>query len=62
MSAVMDNKGRFIPDIPKTSFRVLEDNVPQQVTGFSKGEAAHDHRDGHRVQQRVPAILGSGVV
>ena len=37
--AVMDNKGRFIPDIPKTSFRVLEDNVPQQVSGFSKGEA-----------------------
>ena len=37
--AVMDNKGRFIPDIPKTSFRVLEDNVPQQIGGFSKGEA-----------------------
>jgi Ca-activated chloride channel homolog len=37
--AVMDKTGRFIPDIPKTSFRVLEDNVPQQVTGFSKGEA-----------------------
>jgi Ca-activated chloride channel family protein len=37
--AVMDNKGRFIPDIPKTSFRVLEDNVPQQITGYGKGEA-----------------------
>jgi VWFA-related protein len=37
--AVMDKNGRFIPDIPKTSFRVLEDNVPQQVSGFSKGEA-----------------------
>jgi VWFA-related protein len=37
--AVVDKSGRFIPDIPKTSFRVLEDNVPQQVTGFSKGEA-----------------------
>jgi VWFA-related protein len=37
--AVFDNKGRFIPDIPKTSFRVLEDNVPQQVTGFARGEA-----------------------
>jgi Ca-activated chloride channel homolog len=38
--AVFDNKGRFIPDIPKGSFRVLEDNVPQQVTGFNaKGEA-----------------------
>ena len=37
--AVVDKNGRFIPEIPKTSFRVLEDNVPQQVTGFSKGEA-----------------------
>ena len=37
--AVVDKSGRFIPDIPKNSFRVLEDNVPQQVTGFSKGEA-----------------------
>jgi VWFA-related protein len=37
--AVMDNKGRFIPDIPKTSFRILEDNVPQQVSGFARGEA-----------------------
>jgi len=37
--AIMDKNGRFIPDIPKSSFRVLEDNVPQQVTGFSKGEA-----------------------
>jgi Ca-activated chloride channel homolog len=38
--AVFDNKGRFIPDIPKSSFRVLEDNVPQQVTSFNaKGEA-----------------------
>jgi Ca-activated chloride channel homolog len=36
---VVDKTGRFIPDIPKTSFRVLEDNVPQQVTGFAKGEA-----------------------
>ena len=35
----MDKSGRFIPDIPKTSFRALEDNVPQQVTGFTKGEA-----------------------
>lgn len=38
--AILDKSGRFIPDIPKSSFRVLEDNVPQQVTGFTaKGEA-----------------------
>jgi len=38
--SVMDKNGRFIPDIPKASFRVLEDNVPQQVTSFNAhGEA-----------------------
>jgi Ca-activated chloride channel homolog len=37
--AVVDNKGRFIPGIPKGNFRVLEDNVPQQITGLSMGEA-----------------------
>jgi Ca-activated chloride channel family protein len=38
-TAVMDNKGHFIPGIPKTDFRVLEDGVPQQISGFSLGEA-----------------------
>src|SRR5579864_3720004 len=33
--AVLDNKGHFIPGIPKGNFRVLEDNVPQQITNFS---------------------------
>jgi Ca-activated chloride channel homolog len=37
--AVLDPKGRFIPNIPQNYFRVLEDGVPQQVTGFAKGEA-----------------------
>ena len=37
--AVLDNKGRFIPNIPKGNFRILEDNVPQQVTNFARGEA-----------------------
>jgi VWFA-related protein len=37
--AVLDNKGHFIPKIPRGNFRVLEDNVPQQVTGYSMGEA-----------------------
>src|SRR5437868_10176678 len=27
--AVLDNKGHFIPGIPKGNFRILEDNVPQ---------------------------------
>lgn len=38
-TAVVDNKGHFIPGIPKTNFRVLEDGVPQQLSGFSLGEA-----------------------
>ena len=37
--AVLDNKGRFIPGIPRGNFRVLEDNVPQQIGNFSLGEA-----------------------
>jgi VWFA-related protein len=37
--AVLDNKGHFIPNIPKGNFRILEDNVPQQVAEFGKGEA-----------------------
>ena len=37
--AVLDNKGRFIPNIPRGNFRVLEDNVPQQVQTFSMGQA-----------------------
>jgi VWFA-related protein len=36
---VLDNKGHFIPNIPSGNFRVLEDNVPQKVTGITKGEA-----------------------
>jgi len=37
--AIIDNKGHFIPNIPKGNFRVLEDNVPQQVKSFNKAEA-----------------------
>jgi VWFA-related protein len=37
--AVLDNKGHFIPKLGKNNFRILEDNVPQQVNGFTMGEA-----------------------
>ena len=37
--AVLDNKGHFIPNIPRGNFRLLEDNVPQQIANFSMGEA-----------------------
>lgn len=38
--AVLDNKGHFIPNIPKTNFRVLEDNVPQQIATFNMNSEA----------------------
>ena len=37
--SVLDNKGRFIPNIPRDRFRVLEDNVPQQIKTFELAEA-----------------------
>jgi len=37
--AVMDDHNNFIPKIPQSYFRVLEDGVPQQVTQFGRGEA-----------------------
>src|SRR5947209_17422273 len=37
--AVLDTKGHFIPNIPAGNFRILEDNVPQKVESYSKGEA-----------------------
>jgi len=37
--AVIDNKGHFIPGLQRNNFRVLEDNVPQQVKSFGRGEA-----------------------
>jgi Ca-activated chloride channel homolog len=37
--AVTDAKGRFIPGLPANYFRVLEDNVPQQIKSISPGEA-----------------------
>ncbi len=37
--AVLDNRGHFIPNIPRGNFRVLEDNVPQQIKSFGKSEA-----------------------
>lgn len=37
--AVLDNKGNFIPKIPRGNFRILEDNVPQQISEFTMGEA-----------------------
>ncbi|MGD0771996.1 MAG: VWA domain-containing protein [Candidatus Solibacter sp.] len=38
-AAVIDNKGHFIPGIPPGNFRLLEDNVPQQIRKVDLGEA-----------------------
>lgn len=37
--AVLTNRGQFIPGIPAGNFRVLEDGVPQKITGFATAEA-----------------------
>lgn len=37
--AVEDAKGHFIPKLDKSYFRILEDNVPQQISTFSTSEA-----------------------
>jgi Ca-activated chloride channel homolog len=37
--SVVDGNGQFIPGIPPVKFRVLEDNVPQQVRRVDMGEA-----------------------
>lgn len=38
--SVVDNKGNFIPNVPKGNFRILEDGVPQTVSSFNTGEGA----------------------
>jgi VWFA-related protein len=38
--AVLDNKGHFLPGIPREKFRVLEDNVPQKMATFNMNSDA----------------------
>src|ERR687885_434815 len=35
--AVLDDKNHFIPRIPRSNFRVLEDGVPQEISQFGQG-------------------------
>ncbi len=37
--SVLDNRGHFIPNVPRSAFRIMEDNVPQQIKSFNMGEA-----------------------
>jgi Ca-activated chloride channel homolog len=38
--AVLDNKGHFLPNIPRADFRVLEDDVPQKISTFNMNSDA----------------------
>src|SRR5579872_1228926 len=38
--SVLDNKGNFIPRIPRGNFRILEDGVPQPISSYSIGNEA----------------------
>ena len=37
--AVLDNRGNFIPNIPRGNFLILEDSVPQKIVNFGPSEA-----------------------
>jgi VWFA-related protein len=37
--AVLDNKGNFIPNIPRGNFLILEDNVPQKIVTLGPSQA-----------------------
>ncbi len=58
--AVVDDKGHFIPGIPKGAFRVLEDNVPQQISSFALGEAPETVCLVVEFSNRFQSLYGSG--
>jgi Ca-activated chloride channel homolog len=58
--AVVDDKGHFIPGIPKSAFRVLEDNVPQQISSFALGEAPETVCLVVEFSNRFQSLYGSG--
>jgi VWFA-related protein len=37
--SVLDDHNHFIPRIPQSNFRILEDGVPQEISQFGQGEA-----------------------
>ena len=60
--AVIDNKGHFIPGIPPGNFRLLEDNVPQQLRKVDMGEAPMTIAMVIEFSNLVPTLLECGVV
>ncbi len=58
--AVLDNKGHFIPKIPRGNFRISEDTVPQKVTGFNVGEAPMTVAMVIEFSARFQQVYGSG--
>lgn len=58
--AVLDNKGNPIPKIPEERFRILEDNTPQKITGYSIGEAPMTICLVVEFSQRFQSLYGAG--
>ena len=58
--AVLDNNGHFIPRIPQGNFRVLEDNQPQKITGFSLGQAPMTMAMVIEFSNRFESLFGPG--
>ena len=58
--SVLDNNGHFIPKIPQGNFRVLEDNQPQKITGFSLGEAPMTIAMVVEFSNRFESLFGPG--
>jgi VWFA-related protein len=58
--AVLDNKDHFIPKIPRSVFRISEDNVPQKVTGYSIGEAPMTIAMVIEFSQKFESLYGAG--
>ena len=58
--AVLDNKGNPIPKIPEERFRILEDNTPQKITGYSIGEAPMTICLVVEFSQRFQRLYGAG--
>jgi Ca-activated chloride channel family protein len=58
--AVLNSKNQFIPGIPPNSFRILEDNAPQQIKKVDMGEAPMTIAMVIEFSQAFQALYGAG--
>jgi Ca-activated chloride channel family protein len=58
--AVLDGNGHFIPKIPEGNFRILEDNQPQKITGYSMGQAPMTIAMVIEFSNRFESLFGPG--